>query len=147
MLAVAMGQFDGLARSLAEVIEFCTSALSAADGFYIDYIRRVKREDTFDTFVIDDSADGEGGIDAAASAGDNCTAEYLDTFFVAFLDFADDVDCVADFKERYIFFKGLAFDCVQQFGFHRCISFFTFFQVNFYKGGIITGFVEKTRVF
>ena len=36
VLAVALGEPDGLARSLAEVIEFCPSCFAASDWFYVD---------------------------------------------------------------------------------------------------------------
>ena len=71
MFAVPLGKFDGLSCSLAEVIEFRFSSLSATDGLYVDDVRRVDRKYTLDAFVIDDSADGEVFVDTTAFAGDN----------------------------------------------------------------------------
>ncbi len=58
----------------------------------------VEREDTFDAFVVDDAADGEGGVDAVALLHDDGAGEDLDTFLVAFDDALVDIDDVADFE-------------------------------------------------
>ena len=79
--------------------------LSAADGLYVDDVGRVDWEDTLDTFVIDDSADGEVFVDAAAFAGDNDASENLDAFLVAFLDTAANFDGITDLEMREVFLK------------------------------------------
>ena len=66
MFAVPLGKFDGLACSLAEVIELGFSSLSASNGLYVDDVWRVDGKDSLDAFVVDDSADGEVFVDASA---------------------------------------------------------------------------------
>jgi len=118
VFAVAVGQFDGLAGSLAEEIEFCASCLAASDRLDIDDVGRMKGEDTLDALIGDDSADGEGFADASASAGDYRTGKYLDAFFVAFSDSAAHIYGIAYLKMRYIFLQSFAFDSVEHLGFH-----------------------------
>ena len=60
-------------------------------------------EDSFDAFVVNDSADGEVLVDASAFSANYCTCKDLYSFLVAFLYFASDVDDVADFEVRNIF--------------------------------------------
>ncbi len=118
MFAVAVGEFDGLAGSLAEEIEFCASCFAASGRLDIDDIGRMKREDTLDALVGDDSADSEGFVDASASAGDYRAGKYLDAFFIAFPDSAAHIYGIAYFKMRYIFLQSFALDSVEYLGFH-----------------------------
>ena len=102
MLAVSVSEADGLAGSLAKVIEFCASCFAAADRLDIDDVRRMQREDSLDALVIDDPPHSECFADAAASSGNYSAGEYLYTLFVAFLDAATDIYGIAYFKVRYL---------------------------------------------
>jgi len=59
MFAVFLGQFCGLARAFAQVIELCPSCLTAADRDNIDDVGRVEGEDAFDALAGDNAADGK----------------------------------------------------------------------------------------
>ena len=113
MLAVFLYELCGLAGSRAEVIQLGSSGLAASSRLDIDDVGRVQREYPFDAFARDDSADCERGIDAPAFAGDDRTRKYTDTFFVAFLDSAMNVNYIADFKMRNILLQAFAFDQIE----------------------------------
>ncbi len=105
VFAEFLRQFYCLACALAQIIKFCSSGFSAAGCLYIDDDRRMKRESSFDAFTRDNPADGESLADAAASSGNHGAAEDLDAFLVALDNFAMNIDCIANFKMRYIFFE------------------------------------------
>jgi len=118
-----MSELDGLAGPLAEVIEFCASCFTASNRLDIHNIRRMKREDSLHTLVIYDSPHSEGFIDAATFAGDYYAGKYLNALFVAFYDSAPHIYRIAYFEMRYIFLEAFTFGSVQQFCFHRFISY------------------------
>ncbi len=113
-----MCELDGFSGAFAEEVEFCSSGLSASNRLYIDDIGRVKREDTLDTFAAYHPAYGEHFIDPTSLAGDYRAVKDLDTFLLAFFDLVVDVNDIADFEIRHVFFQALGFDSVEQFGFH-----------------------------
>ena len=100
MVAVALCEADGFAGALSQVIELCSSCLSASDGPYVEYVRRMKREDSLDAFVPDHSAYGEGFVDSAAATRDNGAVKDLGTDLIALFDSAADIDNIADLKVR-----------------------------------------------
>ena len=113
MFAVFLYELRGLACSRAKVIQLGSSGLAASGRLDIDDVGRVQREYPFDAFARDDSADGERRIDAPAFSGDDRTRENTDTFFVAFLDSAMNVNYVADFKMRNILLQAFAFNQIE----------------------------------
>jgi hypothetical protein len=113
MFAVFLDELGGFACSLAEVIQLGSSGLAASSRLDIDYVGRVQGEDSFDAFTRDDSADRESRVNAPAFAGDDSTRKNADTFLVAFLDSAMNVNNVADFKMRNILLQAFAFDHIK----------------------------------
>jgi len=81
----------------------------------------MQREDSFDTFVADHAAYGEGLVDSAAPASYYGSAEYLRSHLFALFDAAFDVNGIAYLKIRNLFLEALAFNSVQQLGFHSYI--------------------------
>lgn len=120
VLAMSVGEFDGLSGSLSEEIEFCSSCFSASNRLDINDIRRMKREDSLYALVTHNPADGEGFVNAAAPACDYSAGKYLDAFFVGFFDSAAHIYRIAHFKMGYVFLQHFAFDAVQYFCFHFC---------------------------
>ena len=104
MVAVALSEPDGLAGSLAKVIQFCPPCSSASDGPDIGNIGRMKREDPFDSLVTNHSPYGERLVDTAALAGNYRTGKYLGADFITFLDPAMDVYYITYLEMRYMFF-------------------------------------------
>jgi hypothetical protein len=119
MFAEFVSEFDGLAGALAEIIEFCTPFFAALDWLNGNNVRRMQRKDSFYAFIADDSADGKEAVYAAASACNYCAGKDLDTLFIAFLDFAVDVNGIADLKVRNIFLKTFTFNSIEQFSLHK----------------------------
>ena len=124
MLTVPLGQPDGLAGSLAKVIQLRTSGLAAADWSYVDDIRRVNGEDSLDALVVDDAADREVLVDTPALARDYRAGEYLRAFLVALDDSAMHIDHVTHLEVRYFFLQTFTFNGVQQFSFHWYLLLF-----------------------
>lgn len=79
-------------------------------------------KDSFYAFIADDAADGKKAVHTAASARYHCAGKDLDTLFIAFFDFAVDVNGIADFKMRNIFLKTFIFNGIEQFGLHGQFS-------------------------
>jgi len=102
-----MRKFDGFTDAVAKEVEFCTSCLSAPDRNDIDYVRRMQREDTLNTFAADYAANGYRFVDPAALTADYGTAEYLNTSFFTFLDPAVNLYGIAYFEIRDLGFKAL----------------------------------------
>jgi len=117
-----MRESYGLSGSFAEVIEFCASCFSTSNWADIDNVRGMKGEDTLDSFIGDNSADGEGFANAATFACDYRSGEYLDALLVTFLNLAADIHGVAYFEMRYIFLETFAFNSIKQFCFHAIFS-------------------------
>ena len=82
----------------------------------------MKREDSFDSLVIDNAPDREGFVNAAALAGDYSPGKYLGAFLVALFYTAVDIYNVAYFEVRYFFPQTFAFNRIQYFRFHWFIS-------------------------
>lgn len=104
MFRTPLRKFNALAGAVSEVVELCSSRPSAANRFYIDDIGRMYREDSFNALIIDDSADGESFVRSAASSGNDCSAEYLDTSLVSFFDFTMHINHIAYFEVRKLRF-------------------------------------------
>jgi hypothetical protein len=104
MFAVPLCEPDRLARSLAQVIKFCTPGFAASYRSDIDDIRRMKREDSFHALVIDDSADREIFVNAPAFAGNHRAGKYLRAFFIAFPDPAVNIHYITYLEVRDILF-------------------------------------------
>ena len=102
MFAVALGEPDGLAGPLAEVVELRASGLAASDRTDVENVGRVQGEDSLYAFAADDSAYGEGFVNSAAPACDDGSGERLGTGLVALGDSAADIDDVAYLKVRYL---------------------------------------------
>jgi hypothetical protein len=123
MIAVPLGQPDGLARPLAEVIQFCASCLAASDRPDIQDVRRMQRENAFHTLVIDDPPDREALVNAPAFAGNYRAGKDLRAFLIAFLYAAVNIDYIAYLEMRDLFLQTFALNGVQKFRFHLSISY------------------------
>jgi hypothetical protein len=88
MVAVPLGELDGLAGPVTQIIELGSPGLAASDRLDIDDIGRVQRKDSFNAFVIDDTTDGEVFVNTPAFAGDDRAGKYLRSLFVAFCNTA-----------------------------------------------------------
>jgi len=110
VFAVSLSESNRLAGPLAEEIQFCTPCFAASNRLDIEYVRRMKREDSLHAFVIDDSPHRKGLVNAPPLSGDYRAGEYLNTLFVAFSDSAMNINHIAYFKMRCIFPETLAFD-------------------------------------
>ena len=104
MAGMLMWKFDGFPASLPQIIQLCTPCSATANRLYIHDIRAMQRKDSFHTFAAYHTPHREGFVDSAASAGDYCSGEYLDTLLIAFPDPAVHVNGIADFEVRYIVF-------------------------------------------
>ena len=123
MVAEFVSEFDGLAGALAEIIKFCPPFFAALDRLNGNNIRRMQRENSFYAFIADDAADGKEAVHTAASACNYCAGKDLDTLFIAFFDFAVDVNGIADLKMRNIFLKTFIFNSIEQFSLHGQYSY------------------------
>jgi hypothetical protein len=132
--AVFLGQPDGFAGAFSQVVKLGAFCLAASQGPDIDYARAMQRENTLDTFIVNDSTHGEHFVYAAAFAGDDYAGEYLDSLFIALFYFTVYIDRVADLEVRQVGFQALAFDGIQQFS----------FQV--YCSCIVTGKIQSPAV-
>jgi hypothetical protein len=110
MLAVAVSQFDGFSGSLSEEVELCPSGLSASYCLNVDNVWRMQRENSLNTFVAKDAADGETLVHAATGSGNDCAGEQLNACFFAFGDPAMDVNGVAYLEIRNLLFEALTFN-------------------------------------
>ena len=119
MFAVALSEPNSFAGSLAKEIQFCPSRFAASNRLYVNNIRRMEREYSLYTLVIDNSAYREGLVDSAAFAGNYYACKDLNPFFVAFLDSAVHIDRIAYFEMRYVLLEVLTLYSVKQFCFHR----------------------------
>jgi hypothetical protein len=103
MFAVPLGEPDRLACTFTEVVQLCPSCLAASQRPYIDNIRRMKRENSLDTFVVNNTADGEVFINSPPLTCDYGACKYLRTFFIALLNATVDVNDIAYLEMRYLF--------------------------------------------
>ena len=118
MFAVTLSEFYAFSASLAQEVKFCASCFSASDGSYVNDVRRMDRKDSFDALVAYDTSDSESLVYSASPAGNDGSAEGLDTGFGAFNDAALHFDDIAYFKIRHFFLEALIFDRVQKFCLH-----------------------------
>jgi hypothetical protein len=102
----------GLAAAFTKVKQLSAADFTASNRYNIDYVGRMKRENTLDSLVGDKPPYGECLIDTATLAGNHDTAEYLNTGFVAFLDPAMHFDIVANLKVRHLRLQALAFNSI-----------------------------------
>jgi tRNA(His) 5'-end guanylyltransferase len=110
VVAVTLGEFYAFTAALSEEVEFCASCFSASDGSYVNDVRRMDREDSFDTLVAYDASDSESLVYSASPAGYDGSAEELDTGLGAFNDAALHFHDVTYFKIRHFFLEALTFD-------------------------------------
>jgi hypothetical protein len=130
VIAVPLGQLDGFARSLAQVIQLRPSCLAASDRPYIQDVGRMQREDSLDALVIDDSPDREVFVDAPAFARDYRAGKHLRALFVALFDTAVNIHYIAYLEVRDIVLETFAFNSIQYFSFHW---FFSYLPTTKYK--------------
>lgn len=83
VVAVPLGEFDGLACPITQVIKLGPPGLAASDRLDIEDVGRMQRENSFDTFVTDHSPDREVFVNAPAFAGNDRAGKYLRSLFVA----------------------------------------------------------------
>ena len=112
MVAVPLGELDGLAGPLTQIIELGSPGLAASDRPDIKDVGRMQRKDSFDAFVIDDTPDGEVFVDAPAFACNDRAGEYLRSLFVALFNAAVNLYDIAYLKVRDIVFETLALNGV-----------------------------------
>ncbi len=92
----------------------------------------MKREDSLNAFITHDAPDNERFVYPTSSARNYCAGEYLNAFLVAFFDSAVDVDRITYFEMRNMLFEAFIFNSVQQFSFHRFISYGIFYCILFF---------------
>lgn len=68
MVAVPLSELDGLAGPATKIIELGPPGLAASYRLDIEDVGRVQREDSFDSFVTDNSPDGKGFVNPPAFA-------------------------------------------------------------------------------
>ena len=122
MVAVALCQADGFACAIAQVIELCSSRLSASDGRYVQNVRRMKREDSLDPFMPHHPAYGEGLADSAALACDYRAVERLRAKLIALFDSALHIDDIAYLEVRNVVLQALILNGIKYFSLHEYIS-------------------------
>lgn len=98
--------FFNFAGTFTDAVAHVVHASAHGDADFIDFdfddVWGVKRVDTFYALAGGDFADGESFLDAGAFAANDDACEDLDAFFVAFANFAMDLDAVANFEGREI---------------------------------------------
>ena len=119
MIAVTLGQPDGFSRSLAQVIELCSSCFAASDGRYIEHVWRMKRKDSLNALITDHSADGEGFVDSAAFSCDNGAVERLSTDLVALFNSAAHINNIPYLEVRNVILQALILNGIQYFSLHE----------------------------
>jgi len=108
VVAVSLGELDGLAGPITQIIELGPSGLAASDRPDIEDVGRMQREDSFNAFVGDDSPDGKGFVNAPSFAGDYRAGKYLRSLFVALFNTAMNFDDIAYLEVRDLALKTLA---------------------------------------
>ena len=112
VVAVPLGELDGLAGSVAQVIELGPPCFAASNRLDIENIGRMQREDALDSLVGDDPPDCEVFINAPAFAGDYRAGKYLRPLLVALLNAAVYLYDIAYLEMRDLLFERLALDGV-----------------------------------
>ena len=108
-----LGELYRLSGSLTKVIQLGPSFFTASNRLYIYNVGRVKGEYSLYSFIIYDSSDCKGLVNSAAFAGDYCAGKYLNAFFIAFPDFAADINHITYFKVGCVFFQTLALNGIE----------------------------------
>ena len=112
MVAVPLGELDGLAGPITQIIELGSSGLAASDRLDIDIVRRVQRKYPLDAFVIDDPPDREVFVNAPAFAGNDRAGKYLRSLFVTLFNTAVNLDDITYLEVRDLVLETLAFNGV-----------------------------------
>jgi hypothetical protein len=112
--AAAVAEATALADSVAEVVELGSACVTATDDLELGDHRAVDGPLTLDADVVDDTANGDHLVDAAALAADQNALVHLDAFFLALDDADVHVDRVADVKARKVALKMLVGQAVEQ---------------------------------
>jgi hypothetical protein len=112
VIAVPLGEPDGLAGPVSQVVELRPPGLAASNRLDIEDIGRMQREDSFDALVTDNSPDCEGFVNAPAFPGDDRAGKYLCSLFVALFDSAVDLDDITYLKVRDLALKTFALNGV-----------------------------------
>ena len=112
MVAVPLGEPDGLAGPTTQIIELGSPGLAASDRLDIEDIGRMQREDSFDALVTDHSPDREVFINTPAFAGNDRAGKYLRSLFVALFDTAVNLDDITYLEVRDLVLETLAFNGV-----------------------------------
>lgn len=102
-----VAEATGLAGAVAQVVELGTTRIRAAEDFELGDHRGVDRELALDADFLDDAADGDHLVDAAALAGDENAVEDLDAFLVALDDADVDVDGVPNIHAGDVGLEGV----------------------------------------
>jgi hypothetical protein len=110
VVAVPLGELDGLAGPVTQVIELGSPGFAASYRLDIENIGRMQREDSFYALVGDDPPDGEGFVNAPAFAGDYRAGKYLRSLFVALFDPAVNLDYITYLEVRDLALKTFAFN-------------------------------------
>jgi len=118
MVAVTLRQLDALAGALSEVVEFGTSGFAASNRPDIKNVRRMHREGSFHALVRNNTPNGKGFAHPATFTRNNRARKDLYTCFIALLDLAVHIDCIAYLKIWHLFLEAFAFHRIQNFGFH-----------------------------
>jgi hypothetical protein len=112
MVAVPLGELDGLAGPIAQIIELGPPGLAASDRLDIEDVWRMQWEDSFDSLVSDDSPDGEGFANPTAFPGYHRAGKYLRSLLVALFDKAVNLDDITYLEVRDLSLKTLALNGV-----------------------------------
>jgi len=106
---MALRQFNALAGSLSEIIEFRTPCLAASNRPDVYYVRRVQREDSLDTLISDNTPNCKSLVYPAAFARNHRARKDLSADLVAFLNLAMYIDRIAYLKIGHLLLKTFAF--------------------------------------
>ncbi len=112
MIAVPLGELDGLAGPLTQIIELGSPGLAASDRLNIDDVRRVQGKYPFDALVSGESPDGEVFINAPAFACNDRAGKYLRSLFVALFNTAVNLYDIAYLEVRDFVLETLALNGV-----------------------------------
>lgn len=118
MITMSLGEPDGFACSLAEVVQLRTPCFSASNRPDIQNVRRVEWENPLYALVIDDTPYREVLVNTTAFAGNHRAGKYLCAGFIAFLNAAMYVNDIAYFEMGNLFLQAFALNSIQHFCFH-----------------------------
>jgi hypothetical protein len=112
VVAVPLGEPDGLACPITQIIELGPPGLAASNRLYIEYIGRIQRKDSFDALVTDHSPDREVFIYAPSFACNDRAGKYLRPLFFTLFNTAVNLDDIAYLKVRDLVLETLALNGV-----------------------------------